>query len=127
MVTKKAKPKKAKKTVKKASKKKSPDQDVIGQIQTEAKSIHSKILRRQTPSMRFPIRSLANVIYRPNKGYFQIKGRKKERTLTVGTVKTFAQTLRMMAFSQRAGRHRRHRDQARGLLCQQELGRSPVQ
>jgi DNA topoisomerase-6 subunit A len=96
MVTKKAK---AKKSVKKASKKKPPDRNVIGQIQTEAKSIQSKILRRQTPSMRFPIRSLANVIYRPNKGYFQIKGRKKERTLTVGTVKTFAQTLRMMALS----------------------------
>jgi DNA topoisomerase-6 subunit A len=33
------------------------------------------------------------------KGYFQMRGKKKERTLTVGTVKTFAQTLRMMSFS----------------------------
>ena len=49
--------------------------------------------------MKFPLRSLANVVYRPAKGYFEMKGRKKERTLTVGTVKTFAQTLRMMAFS----------------------------
>ena len=72
---------------------------VIAKIEAEAKSIHGKILKRRTPSMRFPIRSLANVVYRPKQGYFQIKGKKKERTLTVGTVKTFAQTLRMMSLS----------------------------
>ena len=95
MATKKSKPPASKKT----SSKTPPNQGVIAQIQAEAKSIQNKILRRKTPSMKFPVRSLANVIYRPNKGYFQIKGRKKERTLTVGTVKTFAQTLRMMALS----------------------------
>ena len=72
---------------------------VLDQIGSEARQIQSKILRRQTPSLKFPVRSLANVIYRPRKGYFQLKGRKKERTLTVGTVKTFAQTLRMMSLS----------------------------
>ena len=45
------------------------------------------------------MRSLSNVVYRAKKGYFEIKGKTKERTLTVATVKTFAQTLRMMAFS----------------------------
>jgi len=64
-----------------------------------AKKVHAKILTRKTPSLRFPVRSLSNVIYRAKKGYFEIKGKTKERTLTVGTVKTFAQTLRMMAFS----------------------------
>ena len=72
---------------------------VVRRLKAEAKGIHERILKRRTPSMKFPIRSLANVVYRPQKGYFQMKGKKKERTLTVGTVKTFAQTLRMMAFS----------------------------
>ncbi|MFC1654688.1 DNA topoisomerase VI [Myxococcota bacterium] len=68
-------------------------------IQTEASAIHRRILSGKKPSMKFPIRSLANVRYRPKVGYFELKGRKKERTLTVGTVKTFAQALRMMALS----------------------------
>ena len=72
---------------------------VVRRLKSEAKGIHERILKCKSPSMKFPIRSLANVIYRPQKGYFQMKGKKKERTLTVGTVKTFAQTLRMMAFS----------------------------
>jgi len=72
---------------------------VVRSIQTEAKSVHQKILKKRTPGLKFPIRSLANVVYRPAKGYFQMRGKKKERTLTVGTVKTFAQTLRMMALS----------------------------
>ena len=74
-------------------------ESIVAQIRKEARQIHSKILRKKTPSLKFPVRSLANVVYQPRKGYFEIKGRKKERTLTVGTVKTFAQTLRMMAFS----------------------------
>lgn len=72
---------------------------VVPKIRGEAESVHSKILSKKTPSLKFPIRSLSNVIYRAKKGYFEIKGKTKERTLTVGTVKTFAQTLRMMAFS----------------------------
>jgi DNA topoisomerase-6 subunit A len=72
---------------------------VAGKIRAEARNIRTKILQRKTPAMKFPVRSLSNVVYRPKKGHFEIKGRKKERTLTVGTVKTFAQTLRMMAFS----------------------------
>jgi len=80
-----------------AKKKKNPKMTKM--IQTEASDIHRRILSGKKPSMKFPIRSLANVRYRPNVGYFELKGRKKERTLTVGTVKTFAQTLRMMALS----------------------------
>jgi len=51
------------------------------------------------PEMTFPIRSLSNVTYDPKEGHFQLKGAVKTRTLTVNTVKSFAQTLRMMAFS----------------------------
>jgi len=86
-------------TAKKTAAAKPTAETVVEQIQTEAKQIYNKILRKRTPSLKFPVRSLSNVIYQPRKGYFQIKGKKKERTLTVGTVKTFAQTLRMMAFS----------------------------
>ncbi len=72
---------------------------VVRRIEGEARDVHAKILERRTPALKLPVRSLSNVVYRPARGYFQMKGRKKERTLTVGTVKTFAQTLRMMAFS----------------------------
>jgi DNA topoisomerase-6 subunit A len=72
---------------------------VSKKIVTEAENVHAKILKRDKPSMKFPIRSLANVRYTPKQGYFEIRGMKKERTLTVNTVKTFAQTLRMMALS----------------------------
>ena len=72
---------------------------VVQSIQSEAKAVQEKILAKKTPGLKFPVRSLANVVYRPAKGFFEIRGQKKERTLTVGTVKTFAQTLRMMALS----------------------------
>ncbi|HEX7879199.1 MAG TPA: DNA topoisomerase IV subunit A [Candidatus Eisenbacteria bacterium] len=75
------------------------NKSVSKKIVTEAEQVHSKILKRDKPSMKFPIRSLANVRYTPKQGYFEIRGLKKERTLTVNTVKTFAQTLRMMALS----------------------------
>lgn len=68
-------------------------------ITGEARDIHRSILAGKKPSMRFPLRSLQNVRYRPEVGYFELKGRRKERTLTVGTVKTFAQTLRMLSLS----------------------------
>ncbi len=72
---------------------------VVRRIQGEATAVQGKILKKVAPSLKFPIRSLNNVVSQPAKGFFEIKGRTKERTLTVGTVKTFAQTLRMMAFS----------------------------
>jgi len=68
-------------------------------ITGEARDIHRSILAGKKPCMKFPLRSLQNVRYRPEVGYFELKGRRKERTLTVGTVKTFAQTLRMLSLS----------------------------
>jgi DNA topoisomerase-6 subunit A len=73
--------------------------NALKSIKDNAKSIHQKILKRQKPSMRMPVRALNNVKYKPKEGFLEISNRKKERTLTVGTVKTFAQTLRMMALS----------------------------
>ena len=72
---------------------------ITNEINLIAKKIHQKILAKQKPELKTPIRSLNNVSYKINKGYFEIKGLTKVRTLTVNTVKTFAQTLRMMAFS----------------------------
>ncbi len=72
---------------------------IVNRIRSEATGVRDRILKKRTPSLRFPLRSLANVVYHPREGYFRIKGKTKERTLTVGTVKTFAQTLRMMSFS----------------------------
>jgi DNA topoisomerase VI subunit A len=87
-------------TRKKTKKSKQAGQpDLLDQIRKEAQTIEKKALAGGKPSLKFPIRSLANVRYRPKVGFFELKGRKKERTLTVGTVKTFAQTLRMMALS----------------------------
>jgi len=72
---------------------------VARKIRTEVSSIHTSILGGNKPSLRFPLRSLQNVSYQPRVGYFKLKGKKKERTLTVGTVKTFAQTLKMMSLA----------------------------
>src|SRR5262245_14528405 len=84
---------------KKASKSAGANQAVLKGIQSAARDIHRKILARKKPTMKFPVRSLTNVRYHPDRGFFEIAGQKKERTLTVNTVKTFAQTLRMVALS----------------------------
>ncbi|MBL7152614.1 MAG: DNA topoisomerase VI, partial [Phycisphaerae bacterium] len=70
---------------------------VAGKIKETASSVRTKIQRRTKPTLSFPLRSLSNVKYRPKKGFLELKGKKKTRTLTVATVKTFAQTLRMMS------------------------------
>ena len=72
---------------------------VLQSIQSSAQEIKTKIMARKKPTMKFPVRSLSNVKYHPQRGFFEIAGQKKERTLTVNTVKTFAQTLRMIALS----------------------------
>ncbi len=71
----------------------------VEKIKRQAADVHEKVLKKKTPNLKFPLRSLSNVKYDPRRGYLQMKGKKKERTLTVSTVKTFAQTLRMMALS----------------------------
>ena len=72
---------------------------VVDRIAGEARGVYERIRQRSKPQMKLPIRSLANVRYRPQAGYFQLNGRSKVRTMTVGTVKTFAQSLKMMAMS----------------------------
>jgi DNA topoisomerase-6 subunit A len=75
------------------------DSLTVGVIKQTAKDVHGRILKRTKPDLHFPIRSLKNVSYSQKRGYFEIGKQKKTRTLTVNTVKSFAQTLRMMGLS----------------------------
>ena len=74
-------------------------QDMIGKIRNLASDIYKKIMAKKKPELKMPLRSLANVNYDIKKGYFELSGQFKERTLTVNTIKTFAQTLRMLGLS----------------------------
>jgi DNA topoisomerase-6 subunit A len=71
----------------------------LNKIKTTATNIYQTILKKKKPTLNFPLRSLNNVKYDPKKGFFELSGKFKARTLSVSTVKTFAQTLRMMALS----------------------------
>ena len=71
----------------------------VSLIRNAADDVHKDILKRAKPDLAFPVRSLRNVSYSTKKGYFEIGKQKKVRTLTVNTVKSFAQTLRMMGLS----------------------------
>jgi DNA topoisomerase-6 subunit A len=75
------------------------DAVTVSVIKDSATGVHQKILKKGKPELAFPIRSLQNVSYAQDKGYFEIGRQKKTRTLTVNTVKSFAQTLRMMGLS----------------------------
>ena len=68
-------------------------------IRDQANNIYQKVLKRKKPELKFPVRALNNVKYDMKRGYFELIGKHKIRTLTVNTVKGFAQTLRMMTLS----------------------------
>lgn len=105
----------AKKTTKRASKKKTtsgisksqnktvrPDlsrSPAIKTLITQAKDIHGDIKDGKRPSLRVPIRSLSNVSFSARKGFFTIGKKVSKRTLSYQTIKPFAQTVRMMAFA----------------------------
>ncbi len=75
------------------------DKLTVGQIDNCAKHVYTKIIKLSKPELKFPVRSLSNVRYDRRVGHFQLGRGRKERTLTVNTVKSFAQTLKLMAFS----------------------------
>jgi DNA topoisomerase-6 subunit A len=72
---------------------------VIKKIKDTAQDIYQGILKKKKPELKTPIRSLNNVTYNEKDGYFELKGDVKTRTLTASSVKTFAQTLKMMDLS----------------------------
>lgn len=70
--------------------------EVVEKIKNIACSVYDKIQKDKQPDLEFPLRSLANVKYDADDGYFEIMGKTKKRTLTASTIKSFAQTLLMM-------------------------------
>lgn len=72
---------------------------VTEKIQELAQDIYNSIHKRKKPELESPIRSLNNVSYNEKEGFFKILSKTKVRTLTASTIRTFAQTLRMMALS----------------------------
>jgi len=75
------------------------DQRTIMLLDSIATDIRESIVHGALPAIEFPVRNLANVTYSRAKGYFEIGNERKVRTLTVNTVRSFAQTLRLMATS----------------------------
>ena len=82
--------------------------DVVKQIKDVAQNVRGKIMRGGKPTMSVPVRSLSNVSYKPRRGHFQLNGSRIQRTLTVNTVKTFAQSLRMMALAKMHAEQGKH-------------------
>lgn len=64
-----------------------------------AQEILSDIKKTKAPNIKTPLRSLSNVKYDKKAGFFELGRGIKKRTLSVNTVKGFAQTLKMMALS----------------------------
>lgn len=73
--------------------------DTLKKIKEQAKKLQNNINKKEKAQLQTPIRSLSNVTYNDKKGHFELKGRSKKRTLSANTVKTFAQTLRVMGLS----------------------------
>jgi len=71
----------------------------LDSIQEVAKEVHAIASKGKLPSLTMPQRNLSNVRYDTKTGYFEMAGNLKTRTLDVNSVKTFAQTLRLMALA----------------------------
>jgi DNA topoisomerase-6 subunit A len=70
--------------------------EFISSIAEEARDC---IERGVPPRIELPLRSLRNVTYDRQRGWLALGEAKKTRTLTANTIKSFAQTLRLMAVS----------------------------
>ncbi len=75
------------------------DKHTVDCINKTARTVYSKILQKVSPELKSPVRALSNVNYDPKVGYLAIGEARKVRTLTVNTVKSFAQTLKMLNIS----------------------------
>ena len=75
------------------------DKQTIALIDKIAREVRTNIENGTLPVISLPVRSLSNVIYDRTKGYFELGGAKKLRTLTVNTARSFAQTLRMISIA----------------------------
>jgi DNA topoisomerase-6 subunit A len=59
--------------------------------------MYEEIKKRGATSMHIPVRNLSNAVYDESEGYLKLVGKTVERKLSYITVKTFAQSLRMIA------------------------------
>ena len=75
------------------------DDQIVEELVGEAGRIRDVLLRGERPEIKTPQRSLENVTLSKEKGYFEIGRKRLVRTLSVNTVRTFAQTLKFMALS----------------------------
>ncbi|RME53982.1 DNA topoisomerase VI [Candidatus Woesearchaeota archaeon] len=72
---------------------------IVQKLVGAAKEVYDAVKKKRAPSLSVPIRALSNVRYDEKRGFFDLEGKEKTRVLSAGTVKTFAQTLKMMALS----------------------------
>jgi DNA topoisomerase-6 subunit A len=75
------------------------DAETLRHIESTASRVHETIRKERRPDLALPVRALRNVSYAEDVGYLEIGRQRKVRTLSVNTVKNFAQTLRMMSLS----------------------------
>ena len=75
------------------------DSETKSLLDAIAEEIRVRIEQGELPNVALPVRSLGNVKYDTAKGYFELAGSSKVRSLNVNTVRSFAQTLRLMATS----------------------------
>ena len=73
--------------------------DALNKIKKTADKIKREVSVGEKAEIEAPVRSLNNVMYNKKDGFFELKGLMKKRALTANTVKTFAQTLRVMSLS----------------------------
>jgi len=71
----------------------------IARMVEAAGEIYADIRHEKKPHMSFPIRALSNVRYDTKSGAFKMRGRTSRRDFAYATVKTFAQSIRMLALS----------------------------
>jgi DNA topoisomerase-6 subunit A len=70
---------------------------VLKILQDAARAVDAAIEAGERPKLEVPVRSLANVSYDVERGFFELGGRVRTRTLALRTVRSFAQTLKMMS------------------------------
>ena len=75
------------------------DEQTLALITAIAAAVQASIERGELPVIELPVRSLSNVQYEPDKGYLELGAALKTRTLSVRTVRSFAQTLRLLSAS----------------------------
>jgi DNA topoisomerase-6 subunit A len=63
------------------------------------RDVYESIKNVEAPQISMPLRSLQNVHFRPEVGYFELLGKMKGRELSASTIKTFAQTLHMLSLA----------------------------